>query len=182
MKTVRTVVLVVLAVLIAGPLMAQEQQAGAGKKGTRTRRPTIAALAGVDRLSNLTDEQKSKLAALRKEIGPKVAEATKKLDGILTEEQKKARTEAQQAARAAGKRGAEARAAVEAAVKLTDEQKTKTAEARKALAELTKGIEEKVNAILTDAQKEELKKAREARGTRGGRGNRTAKPAADAAK
>ncbi|MHB1038335.1 MAG: hypothetical protein ACYC35_20805 [Pirellulales bacterium] len=176
MKTVRTVVLVVLAVLIASPLMAQQQQ-GAGKKGQRTRRPTIAALAGIDRLSNLTDEQKSKLAALRKEIGPKVAEATKKLDGILTDEQKKARTEAQQAARAAGKRGAEARAAVEAAVKLTDEQKTKTAEARKALAELTKGIEEKVNAILTDAQKEELKKAREARGTRGGRGNRTAKPA-----
>jgi Spy/CpxP family protein refolding chaperone len=105
----------------------------------------------------LTAEQKAKLEALKKEMGPKLMEARKKTEGILTEEQRNARAEAQKAARAAGKTGQEARAAAEAAVKLTDEQKTKMAAARKAAGELQRQVRDKVMALLTPEQKETIK-------------------------
>ena len=47
------------------------------------------------------------------------------------------------------------------AMKLTDEQKAKMAEGRKAMGELTKEIREKVTKLLTPEQQEVLKKARE---------------------
>jgi len=87
------------------------------------------------------------------EHAPKIAEAQAKVDEILTDEQKKARNAAQKAAKDAGKKGKEAAAEVEAALKLTDEQKGKMEEAQKALTAATNARNDALGALLTDEQK-----------------------------
>ena len=108
----------------------------------------------------LTAEQKAKMDELCKDLGPKLMTIMKKMD-TLTPEQKKAQAEAMKAARDAGKKGKEAADAVAAALKLTDEQKAKQAEMRKEMAPLEKELREKVMAVLTSEQKEQLKKKAE---------------------
>jgi Spy/CpxP family protein refolding chaperone len=100
---------------------------------------------------NLTDDQKAKVKALRKEYGPKFHAAA---DSILTDEQKTARADAIKAAKAEGKKGPELRKAAMQAVKLTDDQKAKMKEAVKPL---NKEVKDKLMAILTQEQKDQLK-------------------------
>lgn len=105
----------------------------------------------------LSAEQQEKLDAIKKEQGPKIAELTTKVDSILTGEQKSARKEANAKAKSEGKKGKEARAMVEEALKLTDEQKKQRAEFQPELAKLQKSIKEQIYAILTDEQKTHYK-------------------------
>ena len=105
----------------------------------------------------LTAEQKTKLDALNKEFGPKLAECRKKQASIITADQKKARAEAMKKAKADGKKGKELRAAVNAALAITADQKTKQAETKKAMAALNKQIKTQFAALLTDEQKAKLK-------------------------
>jgi Spy/CpxP family protein refolding chaperone len=106
----------------------------------------------------LTDEQKAKVADLKKEYEPKFKELGQKMKGVLTPEQKTARVEAAKAAREAGKSRQDVRAAAEAAMKMTDQQKAKLAEVRKANMSLGKEFRDKVVGLLTPEQKEQLKK------------------------
>ena len=105
----------------------------------------------------LTADQKTKLDALNKEFGPKLAELRKKQASIITADQKKARAEANKKAKADGKKGKELRAAVNAALAITADQKTKQAETKKAMAALNKQIKTQFAALLTDEQKAKLK-------------------------
>jgi flagellar basal body-associated protein FliL len=98
-------------------------------------------------------------------------EGMKKMQGILTDEQRKAQQEAMQAARQAGKSPMEANEAAQAAMKLTDEQKAKMAEARKEVGPAQSELRDKVMALLTQEQKEQLQKAM------GGQGQKGRKPA-----
>jgi Spy/CpxP family protein refolding chaperone len=116
---------------------------------------------------NLTDDQKSKLADLKKEYAPKQKEIADKLAAVPTAEQKKARDEAIKEARDAGTRPD--REAIQAAMKLTDAQKAEMTKLRKAQSDLDKEITDKVTKLLTPEQQETLKKARESRGNGGGR-------------
>jgi hypothetical protein len=141
MKSVRTAVMVALALAVAGSPAAQ-----------RAERMTEGL--------TLTAEQKAKLGEVCKDLGPKLMEAMKKVD-VLTPEQKKAEAEARKAAKEAGKTGKEASDAVAAAVKMTEEQKSKQAAGRKEMAALEKELREKVTAVLTAEQKEQLKKKAE---------------------
>ena len=109
---------------------------------------------------NLSDAQKAKLADLRKEYEPKFKANHEKMESILTAEQKKARDEAVKAAIAAGKKGKEIFDAAGAAMKLTDDQKTKMADAWKQAGALFKEFGEKFRAFLTPEQKEKLDKMR----------------------
>ena len=111
-------------------------------------------LAGLE----ISDDQKAKLGEIQKEFGPKLLEAMKAMDGILTPEQKQARAEAGKAARDAGKKGKEMADAVEAALKLSDDQKAKFTEARKQMGEIEKGLRAKVTEVLTAEQKAKLQK------------------------
>ena len=95
---------------------------------------------------------------MNKEYGPKFKEAFTKMESIPTAEQKKARDEAFKAAVTAGKNGKEVWDAAQAAMKLTDEQKTKMAEAGKAMQALNKEYGEKFRAILTPEQRKKLPK------------------------
>ena len=105
----------------------------------------------------LTAAQKTKLDALNKEFGPKLAECRKKAASIITADQKKARAEATKKAKTDGKKGKELRAAANAAVAITADQKTQQAECKKAMGALNKEIKTKFVALLTDEQKAKLK-------------------------
>jgi Spy/CpxP family protein refolding chaperone len=140
--------------MIAGALSAAEQGPAAGRHPGRNWIDRLETLKGL----NLTDDQKAKLEEFKKEYGPKFKEARQKMDGILTADQKKARAETRKADLAAGKKGPEVRKDVQAATKLTDDQKAAMADARKALGALHKELHGKVVAILTPEQQEQLKK------------------------
>ena len=105
----------------------------------------------------LTAEQKTKLDALNKEFGPKLAELRKKQASIITADQKKARAEATKKAKADGKKGKELRAVTNAAFAITADQKAQQAETKKAMGALQKEIRTQFAALLTDEQKAKLK-------------------------
>jgi Spy/CpxP family protein refolding chaperone len=168
-KVASAVLALVVSLVLVDNLSAQQ---GRGRGG-RDRGP--GSMSMIDRVERnkdlkLTDDQKAKLADLKKEYAPKLKEANEKLDGVLTDEQKKARDAAMKAAREAGQRGQEVRDAVNAAMKLTDEQKAKRADIRKTIAALNKEISDKVTGLLTTEQQDVLKKARGNRGNGGRRG------------
>lgn len=112
---------------------------------------------------DLTADQKEKFDALKKEYGPKLSELSQKVNGIYTADQKKARQEAAKEAKDSGKKGKEAKAAVDAAIKLTDEQKKQIDEVQPKLEALQKEIREKLTGLLTDDQKAKLPKAKGAK-------------------
>ena len=105
----------------------------------------------------LTDEQKSKVDALNKEFGPKLVACRKEAASVISVDQKKARSEAMKAAKAAGKKGKEIKAAAEVAFKVTEDQKQKLTECKKAMGALQKEIRSQLAGILTDEQKAKLK-------------------------
>ena len=111
----------------------------------------------------LNDEQKTKVAELEKEFGPKMKELREKLDKVLTEDQKKARAEVFKDARTNGKKGKEVQQAVKDATKASEEQQKQIDDVEKQIAALRLKIREKVEPILTDEQKTKLPKRPEAK-------------------
>ena len=147
-----TVAVLALAVLAASPAWAAKED-GKKKKGNKA----VAKVFELPTEITLTAEQKTKLDEVKKEFEPKLTEVAKKQNDILTAEQKTARAEAQKAGKAAGKKGKDLKADVDAAVKLTDEQKKKQDEAAKEMKEMTGKVKEKIGTILTEEQKTHLK-------------------------
>jgi Spy/CpxP family protein refolding chaperone len=137
--------------VIALPALAQEKQERKKRGG-----PGGDPLAFLLRDLTLSDEEKAKIEDVRKEFGPKLAEARKKVESIPSDQQKKDRDEAMKAARDAGKSQREAFAAGLEAMKLSDEQKAKSAEARKAMEAISREMREKVLSVLTPENKEKV--------------------------
>src|SRR5262245_37796671 len=104
---------------------------------------------------DLTDDEMAKIAEIRKEFRPKIASAMKGLEGLLTDEQKKAREEGLKA----GKRRKE----VLASLKLTDEQKEKVATVAKEVGGVVREELERIRGVLTEGQKEKLQDLKEER-------------------
>ncbi len=169
MLKVASVVLAVIASLVIVDSLSAQQS---GQKQRHHRgSPSLVERLERNKDLNLTADQKAKLEALNKEYAPKRKELAGTMGKILTPEQKQARAEAVKAARQAGTRGPEVRKSIQAAMKLTDAQKTKLAESRKAMQTLNKQIRDEVGKILTPEQKEVLKKARAHRGNHRNRGS-----------
>ena len=145
-KTLTILTACVLAVSFVTPVMAADKK----KKKAPT---AVKVPMGIE----LTADQKTKLDALNKEFGPKLAECRKKAAGIITADQKKARAEAVKKAKADGKKGKEVQAAANAALAITADQKTQQAECKKAMQALNKEIKTQFAALLTDEQKAKLK-------------------------
>jgi Spy/CpxP family protein refolding chaperone len=143
----------VLLASIAFVWQADAQNEGKKKKGGDPTAAMAKKLESVD----LTAEQKAKLETINKEHGPKLKDAQAKVDKILTPEQIKARREAQQAAKAAGKKGKEAQDSVNEALKLTAEQKKAMEDADKELKAAQASYNTAVAGILTAEQKEKAK-------------------------
>jgi Spy/CpxP family protein refolding chaperone len=148
MKFVAGLLALAAALTILGkPAVADEKACPASKPEHHPAAMPWDILKGLD----LTDEQKAKLKELHKEFGPKFKAAA---DSILTDEQKKARDDAVKEAKAAGKKGPEVWKAAMQAEKLTDEQKAKLHEV---MTPLHKQFHEKLMALLTTEQREQLK-------------------------
>ena len=183
MKLFRSVLILALTVAIAGGAVAADDQdakkagakkAAAAKKGEAGKKRKAGArkapavsqimLRGIE----LTAEQKKAVEPIDKEFAAKLAELRKAQASILTDEQRKIQQAAAAKLRSAGKAAtpeqrkelAAQRKAAGAAVKLTDEQKAKQAALRKSQGELREAYLAKVSSILTDEQKEALKKGR----------------------
>lgn len=101
----------------------------------------------------LTEEQQEKLNGLKKEYGPKLAEAQKKIDDILTTDQKSARKDALAKAKAENAKGKARQTLINDALKLTDEQQPKWDAAQKEAQELQATVRGKISELLTDEQK-----------------------------
>ncbi len=102
---------------------------------------------------SLTDEQKEKATAIIKEHAPSFSEAKKAVDTLLSDEQKTARSDAQKKARADGIKGKEAAKALQAALKMSDEDLAAFKEASKKPQAVNSKIRKAIAALLTDEQK-----------------------------
>ncbi len=142
----RTLTILTLALLLASPLGAADKKKKGERGKKKARRAPVAVF--VPKSIELTDEQKTKVAALNKEYGPKLAELQKKL--ALTPEQRKAGAKAHKAIKESGKKGKEAQQAMAAALNLTDEQKQVQKEQRA----LRREARQKFLALLTPEQKQ----------------------------
>jgi len=97
---------------------------------------------------DLTDGEMAKIGEIRKEYRPKIEKALKEMQGLLTDDQKKARQEALRANKK--------RKEVLEAIKLTDEQKEKVQNVCKEVTTLVREEMEKIRDVLTAEQKEKL--------------------------
>ncbi len=164
MKTARFALVTALALLIAVPAIAQEKQTK--KKGPAVKISLLSqAVLRLKKLHDamepldLTDDQKDALKEVREESGPKMKDAFEKLKEILSDEQQAAAEKAMKDAKEAETQGRQAMVAVEAAIKATDEQKKKMDEVGKKMLAMQRAIMKKTMAVLTDEQKETVKKA-----------------------
>lgn len=143
-------------VLASSLFAADEQPAAKGKKKAKKAPATPAAFKLPDAIQ-LTAEQQTKVDELKTEYSDKLREATQKVNDVYTAEQLAALQAARKTAVAEGKKGKELKAAVEAAVQLSDEQRKKRDEAQTQLSALQKEVRQKLVALLTDEQKEHIK-------------------------
>src|SRR5687768_7354780 len=104
----------------------------------------------------LPEDAIAKIKAAAAEHGPKIRDAQAKVDSILTDDQKKARNEAKKAAKAAGKKGKEAKADEDAALKLTPDQQKQMTEAEAKRDEALAAFRKAAGDQLTDEQKAKI--------------------------
>jgi len=104
---------------------------------------------------DLTEGEIAKIADIRKEFRPKIEKAMKEMQGLLTDDQKKARLEALTADKK--------RREVLESLKLTDEQKEKVQAAGKEVATLVREEMEKIGDVLSAEQKETLQELKDER-------------------
>jgi Spy/CpxP family protein refolding chaperone len=103
----------------------------------------------------LTDDELAKLGEIRSESRPKIVKAMKGLEGLLSDEQKKAREE--------GLKAGKKRSEILASLKFTDEQKEKVAAIAKEVGPLGREEAEKVRDVLNASQKEQLQDQKDER-------------------
>lgn len=108
----------------------------------------------------LTPDQREKVSELDREFAPKLKELTEKRNAIITPEQWKAGREALNAAKNAGKTGRELKEAYAEAVQYTDQQMQQFQDIQIELKELHKTIYARLNELLTDEQKSQIKNSK----------------------
>jgi Spy/CpxP family protein refolding chaperone len=97
---------------------------------------------------DLTDDEMTKIKEIRSEFRPKFEKAAKSLEGLLSDQQKKAREE--------GLKAGMKRKEILASLKLTADQTQKIETVAKELGSLVRDEAEKVRDVLTASQKEQL--------------------------
>jgi hypothetical protein len=108
--------------------------------------------------ANLTEEQQAKAkAVIEKHIGSLI-EARKAQDALLTDDQKKARTEAMAKAKEDGTKGPKLAAVGTKAMGLTGEDLEKYNAAKKKVNDASAQIKDAIMALLTDEQKAAMPK------------------------
>lgn len=164
MKLVQQFVCFSLIVAMTSNVLADDTEKKGRKKGGRKPTATKRFVAKLE----LTEEQKTQVAAIDKKFAEKYQAMQKKMADILTADQKAAQKKAQAAAKEAGTKGAEARKAVAAALNLTDEQKAKQNELMTGRRKLDAEIIAALKTVLTEEQQKTLPQPRKAQGKKKG--------------
>src|SRR5207245_2944698 len=102
--------------------------------------------------ADLPVDAKSKATRVIDEHASQLKEAQGKVDAVLSSDQKESRQQAQKNAKAAGKKTKEAQAEIASALKLTDEQKTKLANAERELQAAQASLTKDLKGVLTTDQ------------------------------
>ncbi|HET6880112.1 MAG TPA: hypothetical protein VFI31_08150 [Pirellulales bacterium] len=127
------------------------------KAGKKAKKALVSAAFTLPEGIKLSAEQQAKFDELKASYATKLADAQKKVADVYTEEQRAAKTAAAKEAKAAGKKGKELKAASDAAVQLTDEQKETLATAQAELQALTKEIRKGIIGLMTNEQRKVVK-------------------------
>jgi hypothetical protein len=159
MKTFRLLASLAMTLLLAGVLWAQDEPKAPKEKQPPAAKPNAAAIPmpmikipGVE----WSDEQKEKIKEFQKAIAPKIMAGIQKMEALLSDEQKKARKEAVDTAKAAGKSPMEIGEAVKEAIKLTDDQKKEAEKVQEEMKKVQMDFAKKVMALLTAEQKQQI--------------------------
>lgn len=123
-----------------------------------------------------SDAQNEKVAEIRKKYLPKLEKNQSDFQGLYTREQRQARREAMQKARAEGKSGRSAREIVDAAVKLSEEQQTRLETIQKERGDLQTAIAAELKAILTEEQQQQIRQRANRNRNANRNSNRGARP------
>ena len=162
MKTARLILVPTLAIVIGVPLMAQEKS----KRKRIELTPMTRAMMRMARMwetlkeLDLTEEQDAKLKGIRDETAPKMKAIMDKIGEIVTDEQRKAVEAAAKKAKEDGKKGPAFFAAVQSAVKLTDEQQEKMNKLAPEIQAVQRQMMKGITSMLTPEQKEKMKQLR----------------------
>ena len=146
---------VLLSLLTALPTLGQNARREQNRR-QQQRQPfqQVFTLRGVE----FSEDQQTKVEDIRKKYVPMLVELQRKLNGVYTNEQRRARQAAFRAARDAGKNAQEARKAADTAAKLTDDQKKQTAAIQKERSDLQAKIQKEIRSLLTDKQRAQLRR------------------------
>jgi hypothetical protein len=126
---------------------------GAGKKNKKQdRHDPVAAIKKKLAAADLPTDAREKADKVIADDGPKLKEAHAKVDSILTAEQKQAQRQAHKDARSSGKKGKDAKADLAAALKLTDDQKSKLSAAEGELKSAQAALVRDLKSALTPEQ------------------------------
>lgn len=110
--------------------------------------------------SELTETDRTRLAEARmRELEPQHQAILKRMNDLLTEEQRVTKKKVTRAGRAAGKAAKQIQKEVIAALKLTDQQKMDMAECRKQLQEIRVEMSKQVDGLLSEDQQREIQKS-----------------------
>ena len=132
----------------------QDAKADKADKATeRAIKTTTAQMMKTFKKANLTDEQKEKAAAVVKKHIGSLMEARKAQAALLTDEQKKSRTEAMAKAKEEGTKGNKLNVVGTKAMEMSEEQTKKYNAAKRKVNQATKKMKEAITALLTDEQK-----------------------------
>ena len=138
------VVTVTFAMMAATPLFAQE-----AKKRDRNRQQQRRAFQQVFTLRGVTisEDQQIKVEDIRKKHVPMLVELQRKLNGVYSNDQRRARQDAFRTARDAGKNAQAVRKAAAAAAKLTDDQKKQITTIQKERSDLQAKIQSELRSL-----------------------------------
>lgn len=159
MQITRVLFSLALAFVVTATCVAQDADKKKGKKATdRAIKNTTSQMMKAFAKVELTEEQQAKAKAIiEKHIGSLI-EARKAQDGILTDDQKKARTEAIAKAKEDGTKGAKLAAVGTKAMGLSKEDAKKYSDAKKKVTATTAKIKGAIMELLTDEQKAAMPK------------------------
>jgi acetyl esterase len=146
---------VMFAMMSAIPLFAQEAKKR-DKNRQQQRQPfqQVFTLRGVE----FSKDQQTKVEEMRKKYVPVLVELQEKLNGVYTNEQRRARQQAYRAAKDVGKNAQELRKAADSAAKFTDDQKKQIAAIQKERSDLQAKIQKEIRSLLTDKQQAQLRR------------------------
>lgn len=153
MRTI-TILLLSVITICSGQLAAQNNST----QNEPPQRPDYFAQYFTLRGIEFTKEQQLKIEQIEQEYRPKLQANAEKWSGIITPEQNRARNQARRDALDKGLEGEELRAAVSAAVKLTDEQLREQVATQQERNDLVAEIREKLIALLPEQQQARLRR------------------------